>query len=312
MRPARSKPGTGCFGLRSPYRMRATYGRPRTVSQSPLPTAAAWTRTSTASSLTTGWSMSLHSKTSGAPNDLRGGQRLLVVPAHRKLPLGRPCPRQCPAAPRRPAGAPWPAAGRRRAPAWRPHRPGPGPWCAPQGWPPWRRSPRRAGPEAPGAPPRLGHRSAAPPLPLLPRARPTDCATPAPPWVGDSDHHQGDLPASRSIQQGDHRGREEFSTPSRPALRAGCGRPPARRQRRALPLSGPPGARRATPSRGHHRISPAPGYAGGQRALPPCAPADRPASTSACAGGGCAVRGVHDLNGLRTAQTKGATRWLPG
>src|SRR5215218_809504 len=66
-RPATSKPGTGCFGLGSPYRMRATYGRPRTVSQSPLPTAAACTRTSTASSLMAGFSMSLTSRASGGP-----------------------------------------------------------------------------------------------------------------------------------------------------------------------------------------------------------------------------------------------------
>jgi hypothetical protein len=67
IRPATSKPGTLCFGLDSPYRMRAMYGRPFTVSQSPLPTAAARTRTSTASSLTIGWSMSLSSRASGGP-----------------------------------------------------------------------------------------------------------------------------------------------------------------------------------------------------------------------------------------------------
>ena len=65
--PATSKPGTLCLGLGSPYRMWATYGRPWTVSQSPFPTAAAWTRTSTASSVTTGVSMSLSRRASGGP-----------------------------------------------------------------------------------------------------------------------------------------------------------------------------------------------------------------------------------------------------
>jgi hypothetical protein len=60
--------------------------------------------------------------------------------------------------------------------------------------------------------------------------------------------------------------------------------------------AGPPGARRAT-RRGPHRIGPAPGYAGGQCALP-VRPGPivrhrrRPAR-----GGGCVVRGVHDLTG---------------
>ena len=66
-RPATSKPGTLCLRLGSPYRMRATYRRAWTVSRSPFPTAAAWTRTSTASAVTTGVSMSLSRRASGGP-----------------------------------------------------------------------------------------------------------------------------------------------------------------------------------------------------------------------------------------------------
>jgi hypothetical protein len=56
------------LGLRSPNPMRRRmYGRPLMMSKSPGWTAAAWTRTSTSSSLTAGLSMSLSSRTSVEP-----------------------------------------------------------------------------------------------------------------------------------------------------------------------------------------------------------------------------------------------------
>src|SRR6266568_119396 len=65
--PATSNPGIPCFGLSSPVTRRMANGAPLTPKQSPTWRPAARTRTSTSSSLTTGWSMSLRPRTSNEP-----------------------------------------------------------------------------------------------------------------------------------------------------------------------------------------------------------------------------------------------------
>jgi hypothetical protein len=66
--PAKSAPGTVCFGLRSPIVGRAMYGRPVTAYHSAGFTDEARTRTSTPSSVRAGLAMSWSSSTSGDPN----------------------------------------------------------------------------------------------------------------------------------------------------------------------------------------------------------------------------------------------------
>ena len=65
--PAHSATATGRVGLQRPAARRATVGGPVGMWQSAGLTEAARTRTSTRSSATVGWSMSLSSRTSGEP-----------------------------------------------------------------------------------------------------------------------------------------------------------------------------------------------------------------------------------------------------
>jgi hypothetical protein len=66
--PAKSAPGTGCLGPRSPAAVRAMYGRPVTAYHSAGFTDDARTRTSTPSSVRSGWATSRSSSASGDPN----------------------------------------------------------------------------------------------------------------------------------------------------------------------------------------------------------------------------------------------------
>jgi hypothetical protein len=66
--PAKSAPGTACFGPRNPIDGRAMYGLPVTAYHSAGLTDDARTRTSTPSSVRAGMSMSWSSSTSGDPN----------------------------------------------------------------------------------------------------------------------------------------------------------------------------------------------------------------------------------------------------
>ena len=66
--PAKSAPGTGCLGRRSPAAGRAMYGRPVTAYHSAGFTDDERTRTSTSSSVRSGWAMSWSWSTSGDPN----------------------------------------------------------------------------------------------------------------------------------------------------------------------------------------------------------------------------------------------------